>query len=52
MMPPDFSREIVGGMNGAKPCLIEGAGHMVMMERPKKFNEVLNNFALSISKPV
>ena len=51
MTPPDFSRQIAGGIGGAKLCLIEGAGHMVMMERPKEFNEALNNFALSISKP-
>ena len=50
MMPPDFSRQIAGGTGGAKLCLIEGAGHMVMMERPKEFNEALNIFALSISK--
>jgi len=50
MMPPDFSRQIAGGINGAKLCLIEGAGHMVMMERPKEFNEALNIFALSISR--
>jgi pimeloyl-ACP methyl ester carboxylesterase len=50
MTPPDFSRQIAGGINGAKLCLIEGAGHMVMMERPKEFSEALNIFALSISK--
>jgi pimeloyl-ACP methyl ester carboxylesterase len=50
MTPPDFSRQIAGGINGAKLCLIEGAGHMVMMERPKEFNEALNIFALSISQ--
>jgi pimeloyl-ACP methyl ester carboxylesterase len=49
MMPPDFSRQIAGGIGGAKLCLIEGAGHMVMMERPKEFNEALNKFALSIA---
>jgi pimeloyl-ACP methyl ester carboxylesterase len=52
MTPPDFSRQIAGGIGGAKLSLIEGAGHMVMMERPKEFNEALNKFALSISKPV
>ncbi len=52
MTPPDFSRQITENISGAKLCLIEGAGHMVMMERPKEFNEALNKFALSISKPV
>jgi pimeloyl-ACP methyl ester carboxylesterase len=50
MTPPDFSRQIAGSISGAKLCLIEGMGHMVMMERPKEFNEALNIFVLSISK--
>ncbi len=49
MMPPDFSRQIAGGIGGAKLCLIEDAGHMVMMETPKEFNEALNKFALSMN---
>jgi len=52
MTPPEFSRQITESISGAKLCLIEGAGHMVMMERPDEFNEALNNFALSISKAV
>jgi pimeloyl-ACP methyl ester carboxylesterase len=52
MTPPDFSRQITENISGAKLCLIEGAGHMVMMERPKEFNEALNKVALSISQPV
>jgi len=52
MTPPEFSRQITEGISGAKLCLIEGAGHMVMMEGPEEFNEALNNFALSISRTV
>jgi len=52
MTPPDFSRQIAESISGAKLCLIEGAGHMVMMERPEEFNEALNNFAFSMSKTV
>jgi pimeloyl-ACP methyl ester carboxylesterase len=48
MMPPDLSRQIAENIDGAKLCLIEGAGHMVMIERQKKFNDILNEFALSI----
>jgi pimeloyl-ACP methyl ester carboxylesterase len=51
MTPPEFSRQISEGISGAKLCLIEGAGHMVMMERPEEFNEALNKFALSLSMP-
>ncbi len=50
MTPPDFSRQITESISGAKLCLIEGAGHMVMLERPKEFNETLNKFTLSLSK--
>jgi pimeloyl-ACP methyl ester carboxylesterase len=52
MTPPEFSRQISESISGANLCLIEGAGHMVMMERPKEFNEALNNFVLSISKTI
>jgi len=52
MTPPDFSRRIAENIDGAKLCLIEGAGHMVMMERPNEFNEALNKFALSISQSI
>ena len=52
MTPPEFSRQIAESISGANLCLIEGAGHMVMMEKPKEFNEALANFAMSISKTV
>lgn len=48
MMPPDSSRQIAAGIPGAKICLIEGAGHMVMLEKPTEFNEALSNFASSV----
>jgi pimeloyl-ACP methyl ester carboxylesterase len=49
MTPPDFSRQITESISGAKLCLIEGAGHMVMMERPKEFNDALNKFVATIA---
>ncbi len=49
MTPVDFSRRIVAGINGAKLCLIEGAGHMVMLEKPAEFNRALSEFASSLS---
>jgi pimeloyl-ACP methyl ester carboxylesterase len=45
MTSPDNSREIAANINGAKLTLIEGAGHMVMLEKPLEFNEELKNFA-------
>ena len=52
MTPPEFSRQISESISGEKLCLIEGAGHLVMMEQPEEFNAALNKFALSLSKAV
>ncbi len=52
MTPPEFSRQVSENISYAKLCLIEGAGHMVMMERPKEFNQALINFALHIPKAI
>ena len=49
MTPADFSRRIVASIGVAKLCLIEGAGHMVMMEKPEEFNMAVSKFAASIS---
>lgn len=49
MTPPDFSRRIAAGITGAKISLIEGAGHMVMLEKPTEFNGELEKFATSLS---
>jgi pimeloyl-ACP methyl ester carboxylesterase len=39
MTPPDFSRQLAAGISGATLEIIEGAGHMVMIERPAEFNK-------------
>ena len=49
MTPPDNSRQIAANITGAKLVLIEGAGHMVMMEKPREFNEALIKFAATIA---
>lgn len=48
MTPPDFSRQIANGIDGSELCLIEGAGHMVMMEKSDQFTDALNKFAISV----
>lgn len=48
MTPPELSRHIASSIGGSKICLIEGAGHMVMMERPEDFNNALIMFAQTI----
>lgn len=49
MTPPDFSRQLAASISGATLEIIEGAGHMVMLERPAEFNMSLDKFAASIS---
>lgn len=48
MMPPASSEQISAGIIGAKLVLIEGAGHMVMLEKPAEFNEAIHNFAAAL----
>lgn len=48
MTPADLSRAIAAGIHGAKLCLIEGAGHMVMLEKPAEFNMAVGEFASSM----
>jgi pimeloyl-ACP methyl ester carboxylesterase len=48
MTPADFSRKIASAIGGAQLCMIEGAGHMVMLEKPVEFNEAISKFAASI----
>ena len=52
MTPPDFSRQLAAGISGATLEIIEGAGHMVMLERPAEFNMILTKFTESISAAV
>jgi len=44
MTPPASSERIAAGIAGVKLVLIEGAGHMVMLERPEAFNDALVKF--------
>ena len=49
MTPLDFSRQLATGISGATLEIIEGAGHMVMLEKPAEFNLSLTKFAAAIS---
>jgi pimeloyl-ACP methyl ester carboxylesterase len=48
MTPPDLSRALAAGISKSTLEIVEGAGHMVMLERPAEFNESLDKFAASI----
>jgi pimeloyl-ACP methyl ester carboxylesterase len=52
MTPPDFSRQLAASISKATLEIIEGAGHMVMLERPAEFNMALTKFAASIPAAV
>ena len=52
MTPPDFSRQLAAGIDGARLEIIEGAGHMVMMEKPAEFNMILTKFTEQILSAV
>lgn len=48
MTPPASSEQIAAGIAGAKLVLIEGAGHMAMMEQPDAFNQAVKDFCEAI----
>ncbi len=48
MTPPASSEQIATGITGAKLVLVEGAGHLVMMEQPDAFNQALKDFCTAI----
>jgi pimeloyl-ACP methyl ester carboxylesterase len=48
MTPPDLSRALAMGISKATLEIVEGAGHMVMLERPAEFNNFLDKFVESI----
>ncbi len=52
MTPPDLSRALAATINQSTLEIIEGAGHMVMLEKPTAFNNLLENFAAACFKAV
>jgi pimeloyl-ACP methyl ester carboxylesterase len=52
MTPPAFAEQIASGIVDARLVLIEGAGHMVMMEKPAAFNVAIRNFAAALPKNI
>lgn len=49
MTPPAASEAIASAVEGARFVVVEGAGHMVMMERPDAFNAALIDVAATLS---
>ncbi len=52
MTPPDLSRELAAKIQKSNLEIIAGAGHMVMIEKPMEFNNVLEKFAMTVSTAV
>jgi len=50
MTPPGLSEELQARVAGAKLCLIAGAGHMPMLEKPDTFNGELIKFVEGLKK--
>jgi pimeloyl-ACP methyl ester carboxylesterase len=48
MTPPAASEQIAAGIAGSRLLLIEGAGHMVMIEQPDLINDAITNFCLAL----
>jgi len=42
--PPELARDVARRIPGAELVMIKGAGHLVNLERPGRFNEVLMDF--------
>ena len=48
MTPQASSEQIAAGIDGATLVMVEGAGHMVMMEKPAAFNDAVQDFAAAL----
>lgn len=48
MTPPAFSELIASKIAGARLLLIEGAGHMAMMEKPEEVNGAIKTFCATV----
>jgi pimeloyl-ACP methyl ester carboxylesterase len=48
LTPVKYSRYLAERINGSRLEIIEGAGHMVMLERPKQFNKQVEAFLHSV----
>ncbi len=48
LTPVKYSRFLHDGITGSRLCLIPGAGHLVMMEKPNEFNRALAEFVAEV----
>ena len=48
LLPPFHARRLARGIHGARLEVLEGCGHMVMLERPEALNAILDRFSTSV----
>ncbi len=51
LTPPKYARYLAEKIKGATTAIIEGAGHMVMIEQPDEFNRRVLGFLQTLSSP-
>jgi pimeloyl-ACP methyl ester carboxylesterase len=49
LTPPKYSQYLAKKIKNAKLDIIDGAGHMVMIERPEEFNRSVREFLKAVS---
>lgn len=49
LTPPRTARALARGIPGAELTVLEGCGHMVMLERPSELDELLDRFSVEVS---
>lgn len=49
MTPPKYARFLAEKITGARVVIIDGAGHMVMIEKPDEFNSRVREFLQTLS---
>jgi pimeloyl-ACP methyl ester carboxylesterase len=50
MTPPAFSEALQREIRNSKLVLVPGAGHLVMLEKPREVNQALEAFIVELSK--
>lgn len=49
LTPPRMARALAQGIAGAELTVLEGCGHMVMLERPRQLDELLERFSRQLA---
>jgi 3-oxoadipate enol-lactonase len=50
LCPPDIAREMARKIPGARHVLLEDCGHLVNLEYPERYNEIITEFLLQVEQ--